>query len=148
MLTALVYAVCAALLWRCWQRKPQAITATLAATFAMAVALSLVRHGADLRPLLVALDAWVVAAMAVLWSMYRSQRARVVGAIGMANLGFALLAGGLESAWGPWAAADNADFVVQVLVAGGDCDGIGAWLADRGRRLRARFPRLSGNVGG
>ena len=117
----------------------------------MAVALSVeffVRHGADLRPLPVALDAWVVAAMAVLWSMYRSQRARVVGAIGMVKVGFDLLAGGLESAWGPWAAANNAAFVVQVLVAGGDCDGIGAWLADRGRRLRARFPRLLGNVRG
>lgn len=148
MLTALVFTAFAWLLWRCWARKPQAITATLVLAFALALGLPLVRHGADLRPLLVALDVLVVAAMAALWAKYRSQRARVVGAISMAKVGFALVAGGMETAWGAWAAANNAAFVAQVLVAGGDADGIGRWLADRGARLRSRWPRLLGNVGG
>ena len=59
-----------------------------------------------------------------------------------------IVSGGTGTQWATWAAIENAMFAAQVLVAGGDADGIAAWLGDRLARLRARGAGLLGHVGG
>lgn len=147
-MTLAVFAAIAVLVLRGLIRKPQAIMAVLAGAYIASVALSQSLRGVDLRPLLVGIDAFVVALMVPLWAQYRSQRARVVGALGMVQVGWAIFSGGTGTQWATWAAIENAMFVAQVLVAGGDADGIAAWLGDRIARLRARGAGLLGHVGG
>lgn len=146
-LTAIVFIAFAILVLRSIVRRPQAITVTLALAFAFAIWLSFNLVGPSLRPLLTGIDALVVAIMAGLWTKYHSNRARIVGALGMVKVGMALFSGGTGLSWPVWAATNNALFVMQVLVAGGDADGIGSWLADRWRRLRAGSRGVLGNVG-
>jgi hypothetical protein len=120
-------------------RKPEAIMAVLALAFVASVAAAQVRHGDELRPLLIGLDGMVSGAMAWLWTRHHSQRARIVGSISAANcvIGFWYMAVPY-TVWQTYAAMLNAAFVVQVLVAGGFADGIADRLADRWRRA---FPR-------
>lgn len=147
-MTLLVYAVIGSLVLRALLRKPQAIMVVLSVAFIASVALAEALRGPELRAVLTAIDAFVVALMVPLWAQYRSQRARIVGAVGMVQVGWAMFSGGSGTVWAMWAAIENALFVAQVLVAGGDADGIAAWLGDRLSRLRARGAGLLGHVGG
>lgn len=146
-MTALVFAAIAVMVLRALVLRPQVITCVLAAAFCLAVAFTRVAHGEQLRALLVGIDALVVAAMFPIWARFRSQRARLVGAAGMMQVGLAIYAGGMGVVWNEWAATENGLFGVQLLIAGGDADGVGTWLADRWNRIRSRGRFLLGNVG-
>ncbi len=147
-MTLLVYAVIGSLVLRALLRKPQAIMVVLSVAFIAAMLAAQHIPRSDLRPVLTAIDAFVVAAMVPLWIQYRSIRARTVSMIGMCQVGWALLAGGVGSQWNFYAGVENATFVFQVLVAGGDADGVAAWLADRWTRFRSRGARVVGHLGG
>lgn len=147
-LTAIIYAVIGLLVLRALLRKPQAIMVVLAVAFVAAMLAAQHIPRADLRPVLTAIDSLVVAAMVPLWIKYHSNRARTVSMIGMCQVGWAILAGGLGSQWNIYAGFENVTFAFQVLVAGGDADGIAAWLADRWTRLRSRGAGLVGHLGG
>lgn len=147
-LTLFIYAVIGLLVLRALLRKPQAIMVVLAVAFIAAALAGQHIPRDDLRPVLTAIDSLVIAAMVPLWIKYHSNRARTVSMIGMCQVGWAILAGGLGSQWNFYAGVENATFAFQVLVAGGDADGIAAWLADRWTRFRARRAGLMGHLGG
>jgi hypothetical protein len=142
MLTAAVYVAMAALVaWAFW-RRPQMITAVLIAAFALSVLAAQFWHKAELLPILIAIDSFIATAMASIWTNYHAQRARIVGGISFLNCGFSFsYMGNPYMGWNAYAAALNAAFVFQVLVAGGFADGVADRLADRYRRV---FPRRAG----
>jgi hypothetical protein len=137
--TALVYLLSAGLLVLALNRKPQAITVTLAIAWLVAVVLEGFLSFHRLLPFLLALDAVVVVVMGWLYRRYRSDRAQIVMALGAlkVTLGIGMALG----TWNVFAAAYNASFFAQVLVAGGMADGITAWL---GYRLRGVCRRVYG----
>lgn len=139
-LTLTIYAATTVLLaWGAY-RKPETIMAVLALAFVAGIICAAIKHGDDLRPLLMGIDALIVAVMAGLWVKHHSQRARFVGFIGFAQVSFALIyASGPHTNWQAWAAVENTAFIVQVLIAGGFADGIAAWLDNWGCRLRSRW---------
>ena len=133
-MTALVFAGCGALTLWGLVRRPQAIMVTLALAFLASVAAAdLFTHEA-LRPVLIAIDGMVVAAMAALWVQHHSQRARLVGAISFLNCSLGVACMGIpETVWNTYAGWLNGAFVAQVLIAGGFAHG----LVNRGWRVRA-----------
>jgi hypothetical protein len=140
--TTMVYLTSAALLILALRHRPQAITVTLAAGWVIAVMAGEFTPRANLMPLLLTIDAGVVVVMAQLARRYRSDRARIVMALGLLKVTMGIaLAGGV---WNAFAAAYNAAFLAQVLVAGGLSDGVTSWL---GYRLRGLCSRVSGMLG-
>jgi hypothetical protein len=113
------------------------------------VAAAQIRHGNDLRAILIAIDGLTASAMLWLWTLHHSQRARLVGSISFFNcvLGVWYMAVP-HMVWQTYAAAINAAFVVQVIVAGGFADGISDWLAHRWQRSIPRGAFFRRNVGG
>lgn len=142
-LTSIVNMGAATLLCAALYRRPQAINVTLATGYVLAIALAQSIHGGDLRALLVVLDAGVVVYMSALYGLYHSDRAKIVGAVGMVKVTGSVAAAVFGWPWGSWAAANNALFYAQILIAGGMADGIMAWLGNltlRAARIFARVP--------
>lgn len=101
-----------------------------------------------LAPILAALDGAMVIVMAMVWTRWHSQRARFVGSLGLAKVGWALWAWSFPVIdWNAYAAALNGAFFAQALVAGGFCDGMGRWLADLHGRIHRGVGRIPGHVG-
>lgn len=146
-MTLLVNVLAGLLLLLAIHRRPQAICATLAMAYLLAMALAELLHGAQLRPLLLVLDAGVVAACAALWRMHHSWRASIVAWIGMGKIAAAMLAAALGTRWQAWAIMENAAFFLQILVAGGMADGIMAWLGYRLRGLCSVRARMREHLG-
>ena len=141
-MTTIVYLTSAALLILALRHRPQAITVTLSAGWVVAVIAGEFTPRANLLPLLLTIDAGVVVVMAQLARKYHSDRARIVMALGLLKVTMGIaLAGGI---WNAFAAAYNAAFLAQVLVAGGLSDGVTGWL---GYRLRGFCNRVSGMLG-
>ena len=141
-MNTIVYLTSAALLILALRHRPQAITVTLATGWVIAVIAAEFTPRASLLPLLLTIDAGVVVVMAQLARRYRSDRARIVMALGLLKVTMGIaLAGGI---WNAFAAAYNAAFLAQVLVAGGLSDGVTGWL---GYRLRGLCSRVCGVLG-
>lgn len=147
-LTLVVNLSAGALLCIALYRRPQAICVTLALAYVLAIGLTLVLHGAQLRPLLLFLDAGVVISMSALFALFNSDRARIVATIGALKIITAIATAVMDWPWASWAAANNALFFAQILVAGGMADGILAWVGYRTIHLVAVRSRGRQNVAG
>ena len=148
MTTELAFACYAALLAVALWRRPQAITVVLAGAFLVAVAVGYVWPADTRLPVVIAIDAAVVVAMAHLARKHRSDRAGMVMGIGAAKIAFAICAAAVGLYQPTRAATLNAAFVAQVLIAGGLLDGVIAWLGHRVRRVGDRAHGMLGRLGG
>lgn len=144
MLTTAVFSSVAMLLVWALLRRPQAICVILAATFIAAVGVSEISHRDHLRPILMGLDGLVVLSMWLLWWRTFSDRAALVATLGFLKIWVGIAAAMSSMSYLAWASANNAIFVVQVLIAGGFADGIIAWL---GGCLRGTSHRGLGVLG-
>lgn len=145
-MTALVYTAIGLLLVWALIRRPQWICITLAILFGLARFAADIAGGADLRSILMGLDALGVIAMWFLWSTYRSDRAALVAMIGFIKIWLGIAAATTGLTWPAWAAANNAMFICQVLVAGGFLDGIIAWVGRCHLRSHNRRRGLLGHL--
>lgn len=140
-MAAFVNFMAAALLIAALYNRPQCITVTLAGSFLLSLAAAAHWPGHSVHPWLIMLDATVLVIMAYLWRTYQSDRAQIVAALGAGKVMFALAVFfGLK--WNAYAAAANAAFVVQILVAGGMADGFNHWLGVRLRNVFCRAARM------
>lgn len=148
-MTALVWLIAITLLvWgmvRKWRgNRPDTVMLAMVVFTVASMALGTVFAMPRLAPMLAAMDGAVVVVMAIIWTRFHCQRARCVGSIGLAKVCWALTAWGYPAInWLSYAAALNAGFFVQALVAGGFLDGLGHWISDlrRGVLDRARRAR-------
>lgn len=145
-MTALVWSAAIVLLvWgnlRKWQsHRLDAVMLAITVFTVLSMILGSVYAMPRLSPILAVMDGIMVVAMAAIWSKFHSQRARFVGSIGLAKVCWAMAAWGYSAInWASYAAALNAGFFAQALVAGGFLDGLGHWISDlhRGFSDRAR----------
>ena len=151
-MTALVYsAAFITLAWgmaRKWRHnRPDAVMAALFGFTIASMVLGSIFAMPRLAPMLAAMDGAMVVAMALIWTRFHSQRARCVGSIGLAKVAWALTAWGYPAInWNSYAAALNAAFFAQAIVAGGFCDGVGRWIADLHRGILDRARSGFGHV--
>lgn len=148
MVTEMAFAAYAALLALALWRRPQAITVVLAVAFMAAVAVGYAWPTETRLPVVISIEAAVVVAMAHLARKHRSDRASMVMAIGASKIAFAMCAAAVGLHQPTRAAALNAAFIAQVLIAGGLLDGIIAWLGHRVRRFRNCADGMRGRLGG
>lgn len=142
LMTTAYFTLAAGLVFWAWVRKHDATTTALAAGLFMSI-LAIFADPFWRMPYAAMIDSVIVVTMLCLWVRYHSMRAWSVGAIGMAKTGLTFAAYVINPYAASWAYAIalNAAFLLQVLVAGGFCDGVGRWLDNR--LLRA-FPRRHG----
>lgn len=126
-MTAAVYTAIGILLIVALIRRPQALVLVLAISFGLSVGAAKIAHGDHIRPVLMALDALTVIAAWYLWGKHQSTRASLIAWLGLCKILLGVSAG-FSPLYLTWAAANNALFVVMILVAGGFTDGITAWL--------------------
>lgn len=119
LLAMVVYAV---------YRRPDWVAGCLLVLFCIGAVMHMTQPAGRLPGMLGGLDALVSITMLLVWTYYRSQRARIVGTVSLLKcaLAFLMSTNGLE--WVLYAAALNAAFVFQVIVAGGLADGLVVWL--------------------
>ena len=145
--TAAVFLLTAGLLAAALWRRPEAITLTLAVAFGMAMIVAEWWPRETRLPVVIALDAGVVAASGFIARHYHSERARIIMAIGLFKVTFAIAAVSFGMVQHLRAAGLNTAFIAQVLVAGGIANGVLSWLGNRVDRLRGLRNRMLGNVG-
>jgi hypothetical protein len=138
--TTLIYAGIGALLVAALVNKPQGLVLALALSFLAAIGAKEIAHGDHIRPVLMALDSFVVVAAWYLWGIHQSTRASLVAWLGLCKIMFAIAAS-FSTPYLAWASVNNALFVMMILVAGDFVDGIIAWL---GRRLAGVGARRAG----
>lgn len=128
------------------RRRPERIMLALALAWIAALGVAEYWPPETRLPVIVALDAALIAAMGWIHRTYESERALVVMWIGTVKIVWAMAA--VVLAWPQHfrAAGINGAFIVQVLVGGGFVDGFMAWLGYRARRVRDRLPRMLGRV--
>lgn len=143
-MTLAVYIGIALLLVWALVRRPQWITICLGLVFGAAILAADIAHGGDLRSILMGFDALVVIAMWALWQRFRSERAALVATLGFFKIWLGIAGATMAMTWPVWAAANNAVFVLQILIAGGFLDGIIAWVGARCVRARNRRGGLLG----
>lgn len=148
MVTEAAFAFYAALLALALWRRPQAITVVLGIAFITAVAVAYVWPAETRLPVVIVIDAAVVVAMRHLSRKYHSDRAGMVMAIGASKIAFAICAAAVSLYQPTRAAALNAAFVAQVVIAGGLADGFIAWLGNRLGRVRDRAHGMRRRLGG
>lgn len=147
MTTLVVFTACALLVIWALYRRPDATTVTVALSFVVAVALSIIIPGREVRTALAVLDAAVVLALLAVWAQWHSHRARHIAGIGLLKCAWAVPYTVFPYMnWNTYAAALNGAFVVQVLIAGGAADGIGAWIDRHARSVWGRWFRLRRDV--
>ena len=125
-------------------RRPQWITVTLACVFGLAVIAADMMHGAQLRSVLMGFDALVAIVMWFLWGRYHSERAALVATLAFIKIWLGIAAAVADLQWVVWASANNAVFILMVLIAGGFLDGIIAWVGRCYLRVHARRASLRG----
>jgi hypothetical protein len=128
-------------------RRPDWVTGGLAISFGLSAVLHWTQPTERLFGMLGGMDALVSIGMLLVWTYYRSQRARIVGTVSLFKCAWAFLMSANSIDWLFYAITLNAAFVFQVLVAGGMADGLVGWL-DRidPRAIRERGSRRE-NVG-
>jgi hypothetical protein len=132
-----------------WRGGSDALIYVLAGGFAISAFFAPFLHGMDRHVLLWLIDAAIVAGMGALWTVKVDMRAYTVGLIGLGKIGWRLAySSGLDVSHWTFAAAINAGFAMQVIVAGGMLDVAGHWLDDWLRVLLPRRYRLLRNVEG
>ena len=147
-LGVLIFTGIAGLLLWAVLRKPEAITLTLAGFFVGTAPLDFMMPMERLIPILSFLDACMVVAMAAIWTRHHSQRARVIGTIGLTKVAWAMWAVSFNHInYFSYATALNMAFVAQVIVAGGFVDAVGRWVDDLRRRAVHGLVGLRGHVG-
>lgn len=143
-MTLAVYIGIAMLLVWALVRRPQWITLAMGMVFVGGILAADIAHGGDLRSILMGFDALVVIAMWALWQRFRSERAALVATLGFFKIWLGIAGATTGMSWPVWAAANNAVFVLQILVAGGFLDGLIAWVGHRCLRARHRRSGLLG----
>lgn len=109
-------------------RRPDWVAGFLLVSLIVSTAMGWTQPAARLPGMLGGMDAIVSIAMLLVWTHYRSQRARIVGTVSLLKCGWAFLMSANSLEWTFYAIALNAAFVFQVIVAGGMADGLVAWL--------------------
>lgn len=146
-MTAAVFTLQLVLLsWALW-RRPDYATLALALAYCLGVLVAGYWPPDSRLPVIVALDAAVVAVMRHLAFRFDSDRARIVATIGGCKIAFAFLAVWIGTHPHTRAAAINTAFIAQVIIAGGLGNGVLAWLGHRVDGLGRRFRRNFGTVG-
>lgn len=132
--------------WALW-RRPEYITIAIALAFMAGLGVAEFWPKETRLPIIVMLDALLVAAMRWLAFRYDSDRARIVATIGACKIGFVLIAALVDLHAHSRAAVINTAFMVQVIVAGGLGNGVLAWVGHRWHGLSAGLRRIVGTVG-
>lgn len=146
-MTEAVFSLHLALLsWALWRRQ-EYITVALALSFLAGLGVAEFWPKEARLPVIVTLDALLVAAMRFLAFRFDSDRARIVATIGGCKIAFVLLAVMIGIALHTRAAAINTAFLVQIIVAGGLGNGILAWVGHRLDGIGARLRRVVGIMG-
>lgn len=109
-------------------RRPDWVAGSLCIALIVSTVLGWTQNAERLPGMLGLMDALASIAMLMVWTYYRSQRARIVGSIALAKTAWAVImsSGGLD--WTAYALVLNAAFVCQLIVAGGMADGLVAFL--------------------
>jgi hypothetical protein len=130
----------ALLAWALW-RRPQRIMLALAAVWCFGVAVAAYWPPETRLPIIIALDALLVAAMGWLYRTFHSDRALVILWLSALKIVWAIAA--VLLAWPQHfrAAGINGAFIGQVLIGGGLADGVMAWLGHSARGVCARLRR-------
>lgn len=125
ILTAAFVSITVAALWR----RPDWIAGSLLAALLLATVLGWAVPLERTIGISALLDALVSIAMLIVWTYYRSQRARLVGSIAAAKCAWCfLMASSTGMDWFTFATVQNGGFLVQVLIAGGWADGLVAFI--------------------
>jgi hypothetical protein len=126
-------------------RRPQRIMLVLAAAWGLGLAVAAYWPPETRLPIIIALEALLIAAMGWLYRAYHSDRALIVMWLGTLKIVWEIAA--VLLAWPQYfrAAGINGAFIVQILVGGGFVDGVMAWL---GHRARGLCTRLLGSMAG
>jgi len=144
--TQAVFLLQGALLAWCLLRRPQRIMLALAAAWGLGIAVAAYWPPETRLPIIIALDALLVATMGWLYRTFHSDRALIVLWLSALKIVWAIAA--VLLAWPQYfrAAGINGAFIVQVLIGGGLADGFMAWLGHSARGLRARIHRSMAGV--
>lgn len=124
IVTAALVAFTVYALWR----RPDWVAGGLLLSLIVSTVMGWTQPAARLPGMLGGMDALVSIGMLIVWTRYRSQRARIVGTVSLLKCAWAFLMSANSIDWLFYAIALNAAFVFQVLVAGGMADGLVAWL--------------------
>lgn len=137
-----------------WRGGNDRLVYWLAAGFVASVWLSYNLGGAERHVAMAFVDAAIVTAASKAWISHHDMRGWLIGGIGLLKIGARLsfMAGDPTNnshiSYWVFAAAMNAAFVAQVIVAGGFADELGKRIADRIRSAGPRRARLLRNVAG
>lgn len=123
-------------------RRPDWVAGGLLLSLIISTVMAWTQPAGRLPGMLGGMDALVSIGMLLVWTYYRSQRARIVGTVSLFKCAWAFLMSANSIDWLFYAIVLNAAFVFQCMVAGGMADGLVDWL-DRidPRAVRERHRR-------
>ena len=118
-----VVITCAAL-----YRRPDWVAGLLLAALVLATVLGWVTPATRLVGVAALIEALLSIGLLFVWTIYHSQRARLVGSIALMKGAWCVLMASNGMDWLTFAIVHNSAFVVQVIIAGGCADGLVAFI--------------------